>query len=119
AEGGVARGATQDLKGAGHLGLGAYDRAHQGRPADPAVVKALVEGIDAPLNVMVGPWMPAGVPELAALGVARVSAGAVVAQAAHALVRRAARELLGTGTYETLADGLDYGELNSLIGGGR
>ncbi|MET7594468.1 isocitrate lyase/phosphoenolpyruvate mutase family protein [Streptomyces sp. NPDC005481] len=87
--------------------------------ADPAVVKALVEGIDAPLNVMVGPWMPAGVPELAALGVARVSAGAAVAQAAHALVRRAARELLGTGTYETLADGLDYGELNSLIGGGR
>jgi 2-methylisocitrate lyase-like PEP mutase family enzyme len=87
--------------------------------ADPTAVKALVEGIDAPLNVMVGPWMPAGVPELAALGVARVSAGAAVAQAAHALVRRAARELLGTGTYGALADGLDYGELNSLIGGGR
>jgi 2-methylisocitrate lyase-like PEP mutase family enzyme len=59
------------------------------------------------------------VAELAALGVARVSAGSGLAQAAHALVRRAARELLDTGTYETLADGLDYGELNRLLGAVR
>lgn len=86
---------------------------------EPGTVKLLVDGIDAPLNVMAGPGAPT-VAEPAALGVARVSVGSGIAQAAHALVRRAARELLGAGTYETPADGLDYGELNALLGpGGR
>ncbi|MFE9811642.1 isocitrate lyase/phosphoenolpyruvate mutase family protein [Streptomyces sp. NPDC005227] len=82
---------------------------------DPVTVKALVGGIDGPLNIMVGPGAPP-VAELAALGVARVSAGSGIAQAAHALVRRAARELLDTGTYGAMAGGFDYGELNSLLG---
>lgn len=81
----------------------------------PDTVKALVEGVDGPLNVMVGPGAPT-VADLAGLGVARVSAGSGIAQAAHALVRRAARELLTEGTYESLAGGLDYGELNGLLG---
>ncbi|MEU5642202.1 isocitrate lyase/PEP mutase family protein [Streptomyces milbemycinicus] len=85
---------------------------------DPVTVKALAEGIDGPLNVMAGPGAPP-VAELAALGVARVSVGSGIAQAAHAVVRRAARELLGAGTYESLAEGLDYGELNALLGSGR
>ncbi|MGI5346707.1 isocitrate lyase/PEP mutase family protein [Streptomyces sp. CA-250714] len=85
---------------------------------DPVTVKALAEGIDAPLNVLAGPGAPP-VAELAALGVARVSVGSGIAQAAHAVVRHAARELLGAGTYETLAGGLDYGELNTLLGSGR
>ncbi|GCB44228.1 isocitrate lyase/phosphoenolpyruvate mutase family protein [Streptomyces sp. NL15-2K] len=82
---------------------------------DPGTVKLLVDGVDAPLNVMAGPGAPP-VAELAALGVARVSVGSGIAQAAHALVRRAARELLGAGTYGTLAGGLDYGEANALLG---
>ncbi|MEU6141735.1 isocitrate lyase/phosphoenolpyruvate mutase family protein [Streptomyces sp. NPDC047081] len=82
---------------------------------EPGTVKLLVDGIDGPLNVMAHPGAPT-VAELAALGVARVSVGSGIAQAAHALVRRAARELLGAGTYDTLADGLDYGELNALLG---
>ncbi|MEW2624022.1 isocitrate lyase/phosphoenolpyruvate mutase family protein [Streptomyces sp. NPDC048106] len=82
---------------------------------DPETVKELVAGVDGPLNVMVAPGAPA-VAELAALGVARISAGAGLAQAAHALVRRAARELLREGTYEALAGGYDYGELNALSG---
>ncbi|CAL9383240.1 putative protein [Streptomyces sp. enrichment culture] len=82
---------------------------------DPGTVKLLVDGVDGPLNVMAGPGAPP-VADLAALGVARVSTGAGVAQAAHALVRRAARELLGAGTYDALAAGLDYGELNELLG---
>ncbi|MFF9213086.1 MULTISPECIES: isocitrate lyase/phosphoenolpyruvate mutase family protein [unclassified Streptomyces] len=82
---------------------------------DPVAVKALAEGIDAPLNVMAGPGAPS-VAELAALGVARVSIGSGIAQAAHAVVRRAAQELLGEGTYGALAGGLDYGELNALLG---
>ncbi|MER5915054.1 isocitrate lyase/phosphoenolpyruvate mutase family protein [Streptomyces sp. NPDC001982] len=85
---------------------------------DPETVKALADGIDGPLNVMVGPGAPT-VAELAALGVARVSAGSGLAQAAYAVVRRAARELLDGGTYDALAGGLDYGELNSLLTPGR
>ncbi|KAB1986414.1 isocitrate lyase/PEP mutase family protein [Streptomyces triticiradicis] len=81
---------------------------------DPATVKALVEGIDGPLNILVGPGAPS-VEELAELGVARISAGSSVASAAHALVRRAARELLDTGTYETLDGGFEYMGLNALM----
>ncbi|WPO69895.1 isocitrate lyase/phosphoenolpyruvate mutase family protein [Streptomyces sp. KN37] len=83
---------------------------------DPETVGALVAGVQGPLNVMAGPGAPS-VAELAALGVARVSVGSGIAQAAHAVVREAALELLSKGTYGPLAGGLDYGELNSLIGG--
>ncbi|MGV9277462.1 isocitrate lyase/PEP mutase family protein [Streptomyces griseosporeus] len=82
--------------------------------AEPGTVRLLVDGVDAPLNVMAGPGAPA-VAELAALGVARVSVGSGIAQAVHALVHRAARELLEAGTYGTLAGGLDYGRLNGLL----
>ncbi|MFJ8134983.1 isocitrate lyase/phosphoenolpyruvate mutase family protein [Streptomyces sp. NPDC096013] len=85
---------------------------------EPGTVKELADGIDAPLNVLVGPGAPP-VAELAALGVARVSAGSGVALAAYAVVRRAARELLDTGTYGAQAGGLGYGELNSLLERGR
>ncbi|MEV5430453.1 isocitrate lyase/phosphoenolpyruvate mutase family protein [Streptomyces sp. NPDC052701] len=85
---------------------------------DPGIVKVLADGVDGPLNVMAGPGAPP-VAELAALGVARVSVGSGLAQAAHALVRRAARELLDAGTYGSLAGGLDYGELNTLLGQSR
>ncbi|MET8858894.1 MULTISPECIES: isocitrate lyase/phosphoenolpyruvate mutase family protein [unclassified Streptomyces] len=82
---------------------------------DPATVKALVEGIEGPLNILVGPGAPS-VDELAALGVARISAGSSIAAAAHGLVRRAARELLDTGTCESLTGGFDYAGLNALMG---
>ncbi|KOG29254.1 isocitrate lyase/PEP mutase family protein [Streptomyces resistomycificus] len=82
---------------------------------DPETVRLLADGVDGPLNVMAGPGAPP-VADLAELGVARVSVGSGIAQAAHALVRRAARELLGAGTYDTLADGIEYGELNALLG---
>ncbi|NUR44197.1 MAG: isocitrate lyase/phosphoenolpyruvate mutase family protein [Streptomyces sp.] len=116
------------LRSAGGVGL-TLERAAAFRAAgadgifvpgavDPGTVKELVDGVDGPLNIMVGPGAPP-VAELAALGVARVSSGAGIPMAVHALVRRAARELLGTGTYASLADGYDYGELNSLLGGER
>lgn len=81
---------------------------------DAETIKALVAEIDAPLNVMAGPGAPP-VPELAALGVARVSVGPSLTEAAYALTRRNAIELLTTGTYDTLAGGLTYAELNSLL----
>jgi 2-methylisocitrate lyase-like PEP mutase family enzyme len=55
------------------------------------------------------------VPELAKLGVARVSLGSAVAQAAYAVVRRAVEEAAATGRYESVAGGLEYGELNALM----
>ncbi|MFI6461064.1 isocitrate lyase/phosphoenolpyruvate mutase family protein [Streptomyces sp. NPDC050538] len=85
---------------------------------EPGTVKELADGIDAPLNVLVGPGAPP-VAELAALGVARVSAGSSIAAAAYAVVRRAARELLDTGTYDAQTGGLGYGELNSLLARGN
>jgi 2-methylisocitrate lyase-like PEP mutase family enzyme len=85
---------------------------------DPGTVKSLVAGVEGPLNVLVGPGAPS-VAELAALGVARISTGSSIAQAAHAVVRRAARELLSAGTYDSLTGGLDYAELNTVLGGAR
>ncbi|MER7687608.1 isocitrate lyase/phosphoenolpyruvate mutase family protein [Streptomyces sp. NPDC097610] len=85
---------------------------------DPGTVKSLVAGVEGPLNVLVGPGAPS-VAELAALGVARISTGSSIAEAAHAVVRRAARELLSAGTYDSLTGGLDYAELNTLLGGAR
>ncbi|MGP3968909.1 isocitrate lyase/PEP mutase family protein [Streptomyces sp. 6N223] len=81
---------------------------------DPALVSALAEGIDAPLNVLAGPGAPP-VAELAAAGAARISVGSALADAAYALADRAARELLGKGTYEALADGVGFQRLNSLM----
>ncbi|MEV7725579.1 isocitrate lyase/phosphoenolpyruvate mutase family protein [Streptomyces sp. NPDC087917] len=83
---------------------------------DPAVLTELAKGVDAPLNVLVGPSAPS-VSELGALGVARVSLGAWVAEAAYALVRRATEELLADGTYGALAHSLPYGEVNGLLKG--
>ena len=81
---------------------------------DAETIKALVAEIDAPLNVMAGVGAPP-VPELASLGVARVSVGPSLTEAAYALTRRNAIELLTTGTYDSLAGGLTYAELNSLL----
>ncbi|GAA4619963.1 isocitrate lyase/phosphoenolpyruvate mutase family protein [Actinoallomurus vinaceus] len=81
---------------------------------DPETVSALVEGLNAPLNVLAGPGAP-DVATLAGLGVARISLGSSIAQAAYALVRRSTQELLATGTYGTLSEALDYGELNALL----
>ncbi|MCX4753746.1 isocitrate lyase/PEP mutase family protein [Kitasatospora purpeofusca] len=82
--------------------------------SDPAVIAALVAAVPAPLNVLAGPGSPS-VPELAALGVARISLGPGLAKAAYAAVRRAAEEVYGDGTYSALGGGLDYGELQGLF----
>jgi 2-methylisocitrate lyase-like PEP mutase family enzyme len=81
---------------------------------DAPTIEALIAGINAPVNVMAGPGAPS-VSELASLGVARVSLGTSVAAASYAVVRRAAREVLTAGTYDSLTDALDYGELNGLL----
>ena len=81
---------------------------------DVGTIRALVESIDGPVNVMAGPGSPT-VAELARLGVARISLGSAVAQAAYAVVRQATAELRTTGTYDSLAAGVDYADLNALF----
>ena len=81
---------------------------------DVETIRALVESIDGPVNVMAGPGSPT-VAELARLGVARISLGSAVAQAAYAVVRQATAELRTTGTYDSLAAGVDDADLNALF----
>ncbi|MEW1719856.1 isocitrate lyase/phosphoenolpyruvate mutase family protein [Streptomyces sp. NPDC093109] len=102
----LARAAAYRAAGAdGVFVLGAFDRA---------TVSALVDGVEAPLNLLAGPGsLPVSV--LAELGVARVSAGSSIAEAAYGLAARAARELLTDGTYTALEDRLDYGAFNALM----
>jgi 2-methylisocitrate lyase-like PEP mutase family enzyme len=69
---------------------------------DPLTIQELVVGSPLPLNVMVGPGAPS-VPDLAALGVARISLGPAITSAAYALAASVTKELLATGTYTALA----------------
>ncbi|MFI5889078.1 isocitrate lyase/phosphoenolpyruvate mutase family protein [Actinoplanes sp. NPDC051513] len=81
---------------------------------DPELIGELVAKISAPLNILVWPGAPT-VAELAALGVARVSLGSGVAQAAYALMRKAVQEALTSGTYTSITDAIEYGDLNKLF----
>jgi 2-methylisocitrate lyase-like PEP mutase family enzyme len=81
---------------------------------DLTVIKTLVAEIPAPINIMVRPGTPT-IAELAGVGVARASLGAAIAEAAYAVARRATLELLSTGTYESVAGGLTWPELNRLF----
>ena len=81
---------------------------------EQATVAKLVEGIAAPLNLLVGPGAPS-VSALGQLGVARVSAGSSIAAAAYAVAQRAAVEMASTGEYTAITGELDYGTLNALF----
>lgn len=82
--------------------------------ASEGAIRALVKGVPVPVNIMVGPGS-IDANELGRLGVARVSLGSAAAQAAYAVAQRAALELFSKGTYDSLVDGLDYGQLNDLV----
>ncbi|WP_410641546.1 isocitrate lyase/phosphoenolpyruvate mutase family protein [Amycolatopsis sp. lyj-346] len=83
---------------------------------DLETLATLVKESPLPVNVMVWPGAPT-VAELVAVGVRRVSVGTAIAQSAYAVARRAAVELLEHGTYGALADGLDFGTVNSAVTG--
>jgi 2-methylisocitrate lyase-like PEP mutase family enzyme len=61
-------------------------------------IRSIVSAVDRPVNVLALPDAPT-VPELAALGVARVSVGGAFAFAAIGALAAAGRELLEKGTY--------------------
>jgi 2-methylisocitrate lyase-like PEP mutase family enzyme len=84
---------------------------------DVAAIAELASG-PLPVAVMVGPGAPA-VPELTAAGVVRISLGSAIAQAAYGVAARAAAEMFGRGSYDTSADGFDYGVMNDALRRGR
>ena len=82
--------------------------------ADTDTIQRLAAAVGVPLNVIGGPGVPS-VPELRALGVARVSVGPGLVRAIMAQVRAAAKELLGPGTYESLREQVTSPEANALF----
>jgi 2-methylisocitrate lyase-like PEP mutase family enzyme len=78
---------------------------------DPAAIAEIAAG---PLPVAVMVWAGApSVADLTAAGVVRISLGSAIVQAAYAVAARAATEMLTSGTYDSVADGLDYATLNA------
>lgn len=83
--------------------------------ADGATLAALVQAIDAPVNVAAGPGVP-GLAELARLGVARVSTATRFATLALAAVDRAAAAMQESGRFDGLAAGFTYADAQRLFG---
>jgi 2-methylisocitrate lyase-like PEP mutase family enzyme len=82
---------------------------------DRGIIATLVREIDAPINILAVAGAPP-IPELEALGVARVSVGSGPMRAVLALVRDIARELKTTGTYESFTShALAYDAVNELM----
>ena len=64
-------------------------------------IRAVLEAVDRPLNVLVWRGLPP-IPELGEIGVSRVSVGSTFAFAAYGALLDAARELRESGTYDFL-----------------
>ncbi len=84
---------------------GVYDRETIGR---------LVKDLGCPVNILAGPVCPP-VPELQALGVARVSLGSWAMRTTLGLVQRISKELRSSGTYKSLFDAPSFAEVNRLM----
>lgn len=81
---------------------------------DAAIIARLVADLKCPVNILAGPGSPT-IPELHALGVARVSLGSGPMRATLGCFRRAAEEFKTTGTYESLAEAPSHAEVNQLM----
>jgi 2-methylisocitrate lyase-like PEP mutase family enzyme len=82
---------------------------------DAPTIGALVKGIGGPVNVLAVEGSPS-IPELEALGVARVSLGSGPMRATMAVVRDIARELKKTGTYASFTKhAMTFNEVNELM----
>lgn len=82
--------------------------------ADPATLAALVQAVDAPINVAAGPAMP-DLTELKRLGVARVSTATRFATLALAAVDQAAAALRASGRFDALASTFTYPDAQRLF----
>jgi 2-methylisocitrate lyase-like PEP mutase family enzyme len=82
---------------------------------DADTIRALVQGIGGPINILAVKGTPP-IAELEALGVARVSVGSGPHRATLALTRDIARELKTSGTYKSFTShAMPYDEANDLM----
>jgi 2-methylisocitrate lyase-like PEP mutase family enzyme len=89
------------------------------RLVEPDAIRAVAAEIELPLNLLVGPGLPAPA-ELRALGVRRVSAGSALAASAYGFARRAAVSFLDEGRYDAMAETtVAYAEMNALLAQAR
>ncbi len=82
--------------------------------SDPATLAALVQALDAPVNVNAGPGTP-DLAELARLGIARVSTATRLATLALAAVDRAASAMLESGRFEGLVANFTYADAQRMF----
>lgn len=82
--------------------------------ADADTIGRLSAAVGAPFNVIGGPGVPT-IPELRALGVARVSVGPGLVRSVMAHIRAASVELFGAGSYEALREQIPSPEANALF----
>ena len=84
---------------------------------DRDTIARLVKSVRGPLNILATAGSPA-IPELQALGVARVSVGSGPMRATLGLVDRIAKELRDQGSYKTMIESaIPYAEINRLLAG--
>jgi 2-methylisocitrate lyase-like PEP mutase family enzyme len=81
---------------------------------DRAAIGQIVRSLGCPVNVLAASGGPS-VPELAALGVARVSMGSGPVRAAVTLIQRLAVEALAEGTYSALEGIIPHARMNALM----
>jgi 2-methylisocitrate lyase-like PEP mutase family enzyme len=82
---------------------------------DMKTVERLVNDLQCPVNILVGPGAPS-VPELEKIGVARVTVGSGAMRATLGLARRIAVELKNAGTYGAMEGAIAYADLNRMMG---
>jgi len=78
-------------------------------------IRAVVEAVEIPLNVLNWPPGPS-VEELASAGVRRVSTGGALVWSAYGAAAKAASELLEAGTYSYMTTGLPQSARNAAFG---
>jgi len=79
-------------------------------------IRAIVQSIDRPLNVIMGfQGVQLTVEELQELGVARISLGGSLARAAYGALVRAAKEVQTAGTFNYASEAISGKEMNSIF----
>jgi 2-methylisocitrate lyase-like PEP mutase family enzyme len=88
---------------------------------DPETIATMVKAVaPRPVNVLMSAPVPGlPLPRLAELGVRRISVGSALARVAWGAFMQAARGLAQTGSFDALATGAPFAELNALFAGRR
>jgi 2-methylisocitrate lyase-like PEP mutase family enzyme len=81
---------------------------------EAATITRLTQDLKCPLNILAAPTAPP-IPELQALGVARVSIGSGLMRASMGQFVRVAEEIKTSGSLRSLQDAFPYADLNKLM----